>query len=149
MNTVAGSRSVARGGALALLVLLAGTVVAAIGRWEFLDPILAPLCHQRSDRCFAINGHAMAICARCLGIYVGLLVVCLWGSFRSISVTRSGAVLIAALAFNGCDAFLEWQGVYGNLRWMRWGLGLALGMAIAVFVFSKTGRRLGQGDTRT
>lgn len=35
--------------------------------------VFAPLCHQRSDRCFILAGHPLAVCGRCLGIYAGFL----------------------------------------------------------------------------
>ena len=32
---------------------------------------LRPVCHQVPDRCFALGGHPLAVCGRCLGIYAG------------------------------------------------------------------------------
>lgn len=29
------------------------------------------ICHQQTDRCFIIAGHSIAVCARCIGIYIG------------------------------------------------------------------------------
>jgi len=34
----------------------------------------APTCHQIDSRCLHIFGHPMAVCARCLGIYLGFFV---------------------------------------------------------------------------
>jgi len=31
----------------------------------------APICHQISSRCFFAFGQPLAVCARCLGIYIG------------------------------------------------------------------------------
>lgn len=34
----------------------------------------SPLCHQAESRCFWIYGAPLAVCARCLGIYIGFLI---------------------------------------------------------------------------
>lgn len=44
----------------------AGATLAAL--W------FAPLCHQDAARSFAIDGHTLAVCHRCAGIYFGLAV---------------------------------------------------------------------------
>src|ERR687893_533653 len=31
----------------------------------------AGVCHQQAERSFALGGHALAVCARCAGIYAG------------------------------------------------------------------------------
>ena len=44
----------------------------------------APFCHQITERSPHLHGVAFAVCHRCYGIYVGLLVgVVLFGAFRS------------------------------------------------------------------
>ncbi|WP_423793013.1 DUF2085 domain-containing protein [Methanocaldococcus indicus] len=35
--------------------------------------IYKPICHQLPERSFFIFGHKMAVCARCFGIYTGVL----------------------------------------------------------------------------
>ncbi len=32
------------------------------------------VCHGRADRCLAVNGRPMPLCARCFGFYLGLLI---------------------------------------------------------------------------
>jgi|ETNmetMinimDraft_22_1059887.scaffolds.fasta_scaffold00006_13 uncharacterized membrane protein len=140
MSAADSSRLVARFGAIGLLILLVAIMAAAALGWGFLDPILAPLCHQQSDRCFSIEGNAMIVCSRCLGIYLGLMIGCLAHSFRPAFIACMGRLLVVALALNGGDALVEWLGVYENLRWLRLALGSVLGAAIAAFVFSRTGK---------
>lgn len=44
----------------------------AAGPARFVYAIFAPVCHQIPGRCFALNGHPLAVCGRCLGIYAGI-----------------------------------------------------------------------------
>jgi uncharacterized membrane protein len=39
----------------------------------FLYAIFSPVCHQIPSRCFTFQGHPLAVCGRCLGIYAGFL----------------------------------------------------------------------------
>ena len=41
--------------------------------WEDLFHLLSPFCHQISDRSFVINNFQIGICARCFGIYFGVI----------------------------------------------------------------------------
>jgi uncharacterized membrane protein len=64
----------AAAGALAVLVgaVLPPIVEAASGRpaaWMRL--LYAPVCHQVPERCLTIAGSALAVCARCTGLYLG------------------------------------------------------------------------------
>lgn len=50
------------------LLRLAGLDSIASGIYEFFGLI----CHQRPERSFAFAGHALAVCHRCTGLYLGL-----------------------------------------------------------------------------
>jgi uncharacterized membrane protein len=57
-------------GNLALIVawpLLRDSVVGS-----FAGPVYAELCHQMPGRCYQVGGEAMPVCARCLGVWLGL-----------------------------------------------------------------------------
>ncbi|MGZ7065839.1 MAG: DUF2085 domain-containing protein, partial [Candidatus Aminicenantales bacterium] len=41
------------------------------GAASFLYAVFAPVCHQIPSRCFHFRGFPLAVCGRCLGIYVG------------------------------------------------------------------------------
>jgi len=38
---------------------------------DLLYAVFSPVCHQIPERCFALHGHPLAVCGRCLGIYAG------------------------------------------------------------------------------
>jgi len=56
-------------GAIFLAPWLAGR--GAPGAARFVYAVFAPVCHQIPGRCFALDGHPLAVCGRCLGIYAG------------------------------------------------------------------------------
>jgi uncharacterized membrane protein len=56
-------------GAIILAPWLAGR--GADGAARFLYAVFAPTCHQIPERCFALGGHPLAVCGRCLGVYAG------------------------------------------------------------------------------
>jgi len=43
----------------------------AAGPARFVYAVFAPLCHQIPERSFVLNGHPLAVCGRCVGIYAG------------------------------------------------------------------------------
>ena len=59
----------------ALILFL--TIVEIITQIAFFREILGMLCHQIPERCFSITGRPIALCTRCLGIYLGIVL----GSF--------------------------------------------------------------------
>ena len=92
----------------------------------------ALVCHQQPERSFFLFGGSVAVCARCLGIYVGASA----GLLVRVSRQVARRSLIAAAAFNVVDGFWEFAGMYGNWSGTRFALGIALGMAGATLVMS-------------
>jgi len=66
-------RSALSASCLLLAVIVAAPLVASGGFQcaAVLYAIFSPHCHQISDRCFHLDGHPLAVCARCLGVYLG------------------------------------------------------------------------------
>jgi len=83
------------------------------------------VCHQRPERSFWIFGIPVAVCARCLGIYLGSAIGLVLRTSRTIAMK----LLIVAAAINLLDAMAEFAGLHGNWMLVRFALGLALGAA--------------------
>jgi uncharacterized membrane protein len=96
----------------------------------------AIVCHQRPERSFWIFGAEVAVCSRCLGIYLGAAMGLLFRTSRQIGLR----LLIAAAALNLLDAMTELAGLHGNWLVMRFGLGLLLGAAAALMISSSVTR---------
>ena len=75
-----------------------------------LERGFAIVCHQRPERSFWIFGAEMAVCSRCLGIYLGAAAGLLFRTSRRMALR----LLIAAAAVNLFDAMTELAGWHGN-----------------------------------
>src|SRR5271165_4337432 len=99
-----------------------------------LERGFALVCHQRPERSFWIFGGGLAVCARCLGIYLGAAT----GLLFRISRTVAFRLLIAATALNLLDAASELAGLHGNWLGMRFALGFVLGASGALLISCST-----------
>jgi len=92
----------------------------------------ALVCHQQPERSFVLFGGSVAVCARCLGIYLGAAA----GLLLRISRRAAWRWLMLTVALSLADWTAEVSGIHGNSMDMRFTLGLALGMAGAMMVAS-------------
>jgi uncharacterized membrane protein len=92
----------------------------------------ALVCHQRPDRSFVMFGGSVAVCARCLGIYLGAAVGLLLRVPRGVASRR----LIAAVAINMVDWLAEIAGIHGNWMLARFLLGITLGATAAMLIIA-------------
>jgi uncharacterized membrane protein len=95
-----------------------------------LRDFFSRLCHQNPARSFLVLGSPVAVCARCLGIYVGAaLGICLrWGR----NTVGANGWLAVALLLNGADVASEAGGWHSNWPMARFALGLLLGCAVGL-----------------
>lgn len=97
-----------------------------------LQRSFALVCHQHPERSFWLFGAPVAVCARCLGIYIGAGFGLLVRTSRRLALR----ILIAAAAINAIDAATELAGLHGNWMMVRFGLGMMLGAAGALLIGS-------------
>jgi len=117
---------------------LAGAAVSApylalgsYGAFTFLIFLFfSPVCHQDPARSFWILGAPVAVCARCLGIYLGGAVGAWIPAPRRVLLP--GLALFAAL--NLADVLTEAAAWHGNWKLTRFFLGALLGMAAGSMV---------------
>ena len=98
----------------------------------------ALVCHQRPERSFFVFGAPVAVCARCLGIYIGAAIGLLLRTSRRLALR----ILIAVAAINVIDAAMELAGLHGNWMVVRFALGLMLGAAGALLIASSMAENL-------
>jgi len=94
----------------------------------------ALVCHQRADRSFVLFGGTVAVCARCLGIYLGAAA----GLLIRLPRQLAWRLCFAALCINLIDWILELSGLHGNWMSARFALGFVLGMAAAMLIMIST-----------
>lgn len=95
------------------------------------------ICHQIPARSFYLENHAFAVCARCFGVYSGLL-----GGFIAYPIFRSIEMvepfprrwLFLAMIPAAVDWSLGVLEIWENTHWSRFSTGFVLGAACAVFI---------------
>jgi uncharacterized membrane protein len=132
--------------AAALWTLLAVAAPLSHEAWVYL--LFRPVCHQHIERCFRIGGAPLAVCARCLGIYLGATAMLLLsaaaatfglGRDNSASLRRlreawrpeGRRCLVTALALVAADVVSERLGLRGPSAAVRLVTGLLAGSAAA------------------
>jgi len=109
----------------------------AAGAARIVYAVFAPVCHQIADRCFVLNGHPLAVCGRCLGIYAGVLAgLVLYPLIRGFSRlalprARTFVFVTLPLALDGLAGVL---GIWRSPIGLRFATGVLWG-AILPFYF--------------
>jgi uncharacterized membrane protein len=106
------------------LIVLADLLWPSMG----LRPYLHFACHQNPSRCLLIDGHPLALCARCLGVYAGFLS---WPLVRRLN----RLFLLPWIIIAAGDLFYRLLGGDGSneLR-LAAGVGLAYGIIIGLLL---------------
>lgn len=128
-----------------LLVLTGGTLLLALSppllsaKWQaVILHVFSPVCHQIPIRSPHIGGVQLAICDRCVGIYLGLVGGVLtigWGRALWGAVGQQGHyVLFGSLAVLGIDWLAPLVGLWPNGPVSRATTGLIFGLIAASYV---------------
>ena len=94
--------------------------------WQFFSLV----CHQDPARSFWIAGAPVAVCARCLGIYLGVAAGAWVPAERKLLLRALVLVLAASLV----DFLAEAAGLHVNWPLVRFALGGALGVTLGALV---------------
>ena len=125
---------------LIVLLIVVAPVAAASGHSEIAEGIyrgFGVFCHQRPDRSYFIEGHKLAVCSRCTGLYVGfaftLLIYPLVRSLRSAATPPRRVLFLAAVPLL-IDFSLTFFGVWENTHTSRLLTGSLLGSVVVFYV---------------
>ncbi len=97
----------------------------------------AYVCHQIPSRSFHFEGHPLAVCARCTGIYAGFaLGVLLYPLARPLARAEAPRRLWLFIAAGPItlDFLLGWLGIWENTHFSRLLTGAFFGAVCAFFV---------------
>jgi uncharacterized membrane protein len=116
-------------GILALVLTLAPLAAPLLAASHPLAALLirdffSQLCHQDPRRSFVVDGSAVAVCVRCLGIYWGVAV----GALARLKAARWW--LAVGLVANLADVFSEALHWHANVPFFRFLLGFMLGLGV-------------------
>lgn len=98
------------------------TALAIIARVVF-----SGLCHQIPERSFAHDGHLLAVCARCAGIYAGLALGPLLAIAHPLAPRRARWWLVGAVPM-ATQVVLAWIWPALDLGWLRALTGIWAGL---------------------
>ncbi|MBN2207598.1 MAG: DUF2085 domain-containing protein [Candidatus Aminicenantes bacterium] len=123
--------------ALLLAVGAAPLLQERYPRWSaFLYSLFAPLCHQNPERCFRLDGRPLAVCARCLGVYLGfgggLVLYAFVRGFRSVRLPSRPLFLVAS-APTAVDVAGNILGFWASPAGMRFAMAAAWGLILPFF----------------
>ena len=132
---------VSAGTVLFLVALIFVAPLAAAGGhpvWaEVIYRGFGVFCHQRPDRSYFIEGHKLAVCSRCTGLYVSfavtLLLYPLVRSLRNNIAPRRIYLIFAAIPL-GIDFSLTFFGIWENTHTSRLLTGALLGTVSVFYV---------------
>lgn len=102
----------------------------------FIYAVFAPTCHQIPARCIHAFGHPLAVCARCLGIYVGFLlgtvIFPLIKGFSVPSLPQAKMIILVSVPIV-IDAAGNILGVWSSSNWVRFGTGTLWGIILPFY----------------
>ena len=124
-----------------LVSLIVVAPVAAAGGYndvaQGIYRAFSTLCHQLPERSYFIDGHKLAVCSRCTGVYAGfaftLLVYPLIRSLRNTATPPRNVLILAALPL-AIDFSLTFFGVWENTHTSRLLTGALLGSVVVLYV---------------
>src|ERR1041384_1877942 len=115
--------------AVVVCVRILGTPDGIDGKF---DAIGYAICHRIDARSFLINGMPMPLCARCTGIYLGVVVCFLIAlvsgrakasRLPSIKVSIALIIFVAIMGFDGVNSYIHLfpggTGLYTPQNWLR------------------------------
>ncbi len=108
-------------------------------RWRLLFRMM---CHGKVERCLALFGVPMPICARCTGIYLGMLGALL--AFRIIPLLRERVmrkVAFVAILPLALDGLTQLTGLRESVNPLRIATGVVAGLAFGLWILSAVERR--------
>lgn len=128
-------------GAIAAGSLLCALAVAegASPQWYLLFRLF---CHGIPERSLVMFGEAMPICARCFGIYAGLLVgLAAFVSWPRIEERGARLVTFAAALPITVDGVTQAAGLRTSTNTLRIATGLAVAIAFAIWALAAVEQR--------
>ena len=121
-----------------------------LGGYSWQHQVFDLVCHQKPDRSFFINGQAMAVCSRCLGIYGGFAVIVLLMPLipRFFTVINSLLLklIIVSIVVNLADVLANQFSIWSNTLHSRFWLGASFGVFLGLYLTNEFFKRIGKKE---
>jgi uncharacterized membrane protein len=125
-----------------LAAIIAAPLATSAARPEgwFLYQAFEPFCHQQGERSWHVQGYPLAVCARCFGLYIGLLLAALLGLRLEV---RTIAIALTLVGASWGAEFTALAAVPDPIRFLT---GLALGFSTGAVVLAWAAPADGERD---
>lgn len=142
----------------AIGVLAAWTWYTQPGVLGKADAVGYAICHRIAERSFMIDGRPLPLCARCTGIYLGVMTGL--GVFVASGRHRAGylpnwkvnvmlGLFVVFLGLDGINSYFylypEYNGPYEPQNWLRLTTGVFTGLSLITLVFPIFNQSIWQG----
>ncbi|MBN8570153.1 MAG: DUF2085 domain-containing protein [Ignavibacteria bacterium] len=103
----------------------------------FIYCFFSPVCHQQDVRSFHLFGYKLAVCSRCVSIYLGFLIAVIFYPIKiklsNIELPPLSYLLIPVLLI-AADAFFDMFGLFANSFLSRSVTGAITGFVLPFFL---------------
>ena len=131
----------------AIAVFIAGSAVicswaVSIGASERWRVLFKVFCHGMKERALVVFGEPMPICARCFGIYAGLLAgIAIYALVPWLRERAARMMLFAATIPIGVDGVTQWMGLRTSTNELRIATGVAVAIAFTLWALATVQHR--------
>ena len=104
---------------------------------KFTYGIFHPICHQKPERSFFVFGYPLGVCARCTGIYLGMLILTILyplAKCMNDNSTPSKYYLIASMIPMALDGGTQLLGMRESFNELRFITGFIFGGALIFYL---------------
>lgn len=116
-------------------------IVFSSNGFIILTPILKKaytnVCHQESYKCIAIGGKQFLVCARCLGIYTGVVIFSFVSIFTRIIPKHIVRMIVISIVLILADILFYNTGLYGYSKIIGFGTGLFSGSVTFIYILNE------------
>lgn len=95
------------------------------------------ICHQESYKLIEIRGHQFLVCARCLGIYTGVLIFSFISIFIKVIPKHIIKLIIISFVMIFADILFYRTGLYGYSKIIAFGTGLFSGSVTFIYILNE------------
>ena len=103
----------------------------------FIKKAYSNVCHQESYKVIAIGGHQFLVCARCLGIYTGVLIFSFISIYIRIIPKHIIKLIIISFVMIFADILFYNAGLYGYSKYIAFGTGLFSGSVTFIYILNE------------
>lgn len=113
------------------------------------------ICHRITERSFVINGRQLSLCARCTGMYLGVMLVFVvlmlsgrlrWSGLPPFRIILLLISLIGLMGIDGVNSYLHFfpnaPHLYEPRNWLRLLTGMGTGLAMGLLIFPSLAQTL-------